>query len=64
MGGMKASGLGRRQGAEGILKYTESQTVAAQQLVPLAPLPGMSDETWARGMTAALRALKAGGVRR
>ena len=30
MGGMKDSGLGRRHGSEGILKYTEVQTVAAQ----------------------------------
>lgn len=28
MGGMKASGVGRRHGADGILKYTESQTVS------------------------------------
>ena len=32
MGGMKASGLGRRHGVEGLLKYTESQTVAVQQV--------------------------------
>jgi succinate-semialdehyde dehydrogenase/glutarate-semialdehyde dehydrogenase len=31
MGGMKQSGLGRRHGREGILKYTESQTVAVQR---------------------------------
>jgi len=31
MGGMKASGLGRRHGADGILRYTETQTVAAQR---------------------------------
>ena len=37
MGGMKDSGLGRRHGSEGILKYTEAQTVAQQRLIPLAP---------------------------
>src|SRR6478752_7335314 len=37
MGGMKDSGLGRRHGSEGILKYTEAQTVAQQRLMPLAP---------------------------
>ena len=31
MGGMKDSGIGRRHGREGILKYTESQTVAVQK---------------------------------
>ena len=31
MGGMGDSGLGRRHGDEGLLKYTESQTVATQR---------------------------------
>ncbi|MEZ0109365.1 hypothetical protein ABH920_003379 [Catenulispora sp. EB89] len=31
---------GRRHGAEGIRKYTESQTVAEQRLLPLGPPPG------------------------
>ena len=30
MGGMKASGIGRRHGHEGLLKYTESQTIAVR----------------------------------
>jgi succinate-semialdehyde dehydrogenase/glutarate-semialdehyde dehydrogenase len=41
MGGMGDSGLGRRHGAEGIRKYTESQTVATQRLVPLGPPASM-----------------------
>lgn len=41
MGGMGDSGLGRRHGAEGIRKYTESQTVATQRLMPLGPPPSM-----------------------
>ena len=53
MGGMRASGVSRRHGAEGIMKYTESQTVAAQRLVPLRPFLGMSEQTWVNGMTAA-----------
>jgi succinate-semialdehyde dehydrogenase / glutarate-semialdehyde dehydrogenase len=40
MGGMKASGLGHRHGSDGIRKYTESQTVAVQRLLPLATPPG------------------------
>jgi succinate-semialdehyde dehydrogenase/glutarate-semialdehyde dehydrogenase len=32
MGGMKDSGLGRRHGAVGILRFTESQTIAAQKI--------------------------------
>ncbi len=41
MGGMGDSGLGRRHGSEGIRKYTESQTVATQRLVPLGPPASM-----------------------
>ncbi len=40
MGGMRQSGSGRRQGAEGILRYTEAQSVATQRLLPLAPVLG------------------------
>ena len=36
---MKESGLGRRHGADGMLKYTEPQTVAIQRLVPTQLLP-------------------------
>jgi succinate-semialdehyde dehydrogenase/glutarate-semialdehyde dehydrogenase len=63
MGGMKQSGVGRRHGAEGILKYTESQNITAQHLFPIAPTLGMSEETFVRAMTAALRGLKAIGRR-
>lgn len=59
MGGMKESGLGRRHGSEGILKYTEVQTVAQQRLLPMAPSMGMDDEKYAALMTGSLRALKA-----
>ncbi|ARX85830.1 succinate-semialdehyde dehydrogenase [Streptomyces alboflavus] len=59
MGGMKDSGLGRRHGSEGILKYTEAQTVAHQRLIPLAPSFGMTDEKHAAFMTTSLRLMKA-----
>lgn len=59
MGGMGDSGLGRRHGSEGILKYTEAQTVAHQRLIPLAPSLGMDDEQYARFMNRSLRAMKA-----
>ncbi|HEX6341009.1 succinic semialdehyde dehydrogenase [Umezawaea sp.] len=42
MGGMGDSGLGRRHGAEGIRKYTDSRTIAAQRLRPLGPPPTSS----------------------
>jgi succinate-semialdehyde dehydrogenase / glutarate-semialdehyde dehydrogenase len=59
MGGMKDSGLSRRHGSEGILKYTEAQTVAQQRLIPLAPSFGMDDEKYAAFMSRSLKAMKA-----
>ncbi|GAA2663942.1 succinic semialdehyde dehydrogenase [Streptomyces lunalinharesii] len=59
MGGMGDSGLGRRHGSEGILKYTEAQTVAQQRLMPLGPAFGMDDEKYAAFMTRSLRVMKA-----
>jgi succinate-semialdehyde dehydrogenase/glutarate-semialdehyde dehydrogenase len=63
MGGMRESGLGRRQGAEGIHRYTEAQSVATQRLVRLSPMLGMSDERFAKLMTANLRLLNKLGLR-
>ncbi|GAP53390.1 succinic semialdehyde dehydrogenase [Streptomyces azureus] len=59
MGGMKDSGLGRRHGAEGILKYTEAQTIAHQRVLPMAPALGMDDEKYAQFMSRSLRLMKA-----
>ena len=59
MGGMKASGLGRRHGREGILKYTEAQNVSVQGLVNIADLPGLRGASYARALTGALRAMRA-----
>ena len=39
MGGFKESGMGRRHGAHGILKYTEPQTVAGQRLLGIDTPP-------------------------
>ena len=58
MGGMRESGMGRRQGSEGIHRYTESQSVATQRAIRFAPMLGMSDETYAKVMTANLRLMK------
>lgn len=57
IGGMKESGAGRRHGREGILKYTEPQTIAVQRLLRVAPLPGMSNRTYARIMKGAIRVM-------
>lgn len=58
MGGMKDSGLGRRHGSEGILKFTEAQTVATQRLLPMAPSFGMDDEKYAAFLSRSLRLMK------
>lgn len=58
MGGMNESGMGRRQGREGLLRFTESQVVATQRLIRLAPSYGLSDATYAKVMSANLRLLK------
>jgi succinate-semialdehyde dehydrogenase / glutarate-semialdehyde dehydrogenase len=57
MGGMRDSGLGRRQGPEGILRYTETQSVATQRVLPIAACLGLSDERFAKVLTGALRLL-------
>lgn len=47
MGGYKRSGLGRRHGREGLLKFTEAQTVATQRLIPAYyPALGLGYETY------------------
>jgi succinate-semialdehyde dehydrogenase/glutarate-semialdehyde dehydrogenase len=58
MGGFKDSGIGRRHGAEGILKYTESQSVAVQKGMALAAPPELGDERFSSLMSGALRLLR------
>ncbi len=58
MGGMRESGMGRRQGSEGIHRYTESQSVAVQRLIRFGPMLGMSDKQYAAMMDTQLRVMK------
>ncbi len=59
MGGMKASGTSRRHGSAGLLKFTETQTVAVQRWVPaFAPFPGMSYEQYQKLLGPLLKLLK------
>lgn len=58
MGGMGTSGMGRRQGSEGLYRFTEPQTVATQRLFPLAPFGGLDAAGFAKVLTAGLRALR------
>jgi len=57
IGGMKSSGIGRRHGAAGILKYTEAQTIAVQRLMPLAPPPFLREQDYERLMSRVVRVL-------
>lgn len=58
MGGMKDSGVGRRHGEHGILKYTESQTIATERLLPVGAPNGVRGDIYARVMTTGLRMLR------
>ena len=58
MGGFKESGLGRRHGRQGILKYTEAQTVAVQRLLAIDTPPFLSHAQYATVMGAAIKLLK------
>ncbi len=51
IGGFKESGMGRRHGAEGILKYTEAQTISRQRWLPLSAPGDMPYQRWARIMS-------------
>ncbi len=55
IGGMKESGLRPRHGAEGLLKFTATQTVAVQRFLPLAPSGRLGVAQFARWMTRLLR---------
>ena len=58
MGGMKASGVGRRHGADGILKYTESQTVSTARVLNLDPPLGIPSAWWQKALTPMIQAVQ------
>jgi acyl-CoA reductase-like NAD-dependent aldehyde dehydrogenase len=58
MGGMGSSGLGRRHGSEGLLRYTEVQSVAAQRFDVLTPPKWLPQKAYTRFMTISLRLMK------
>lgn len=55
MGGMKDSGIGRRHGPEGLLKYTESQTIAVQRGQGMGPPDGVPFWLYEKAMSATLK---------
>jgi succinate-semialdehyde dehydrogenase/glutarate-semialdehyde dehydrogenase len=58
MGGMKASGIGRRHGPDGILKYTESQTVSTARVMNLDPPLGLPSPLWQKALTPLIQAVQ------
>jgi acyl-CoA reductase-like NAD-dependent aldehyde dehydrogenase len=58
MGGMKASGQGRRHGEHGILEYTELQTVASQHIMGFDRPHGVTAGQFAKFITLTYRLLK------
>jgi succinate-semialdehyde dehydrogenase / glutarate-semialdehyde dehydrogenase len=59
MGGRRASGVGRRHGREGILRFTESQSVAVQRVMGMGVLYGQGPERFAKSFTLLLKAARA-----
>jgi succinate-semialdehyde dehydrogenase/glutarate-semialdehyde dehydrogenase len=58
MGGLGDSGIGRRHGSEGLLKYTEARTVAVQRLLPIGPWRQVSLHTYGRVLNTLLRVMR------
>ena len=58
MGGMKNSGLGRRQGQDGIRRFVDVQSVATQTGIPIAPSHGLDGKSFTSVMTSFLRVMK------
>ena len=57
-GGLKESGMRARHGAEGIVKFTETQTVAVQRLIPVGTPSWMEAAVHARWMTRLMKLLQ------
>jgi succinate-semialdehyde dehydrogenase/glutarate-semialdehyde dehydrogenase len=61
MGGMKNSGLGRRQGRDGIRRFVDVQSVATQSVIPLAPSHGLDPKSFVSLLTGVFRVMKKAG---
>lgn len=58
MGGMGQSGLGRRHGVEGLLRFTQPQTIARQRWISIGPKFGINEEQWTKLLGKSLLVLK------
>jgi succinate-semialdehyde dehydrogenase / glutarate-semialdehyde dehydrogenase len=58
MGGFKQSGMGRRHARQGIVKYTEAQTVAVERLLPVDTPAFLTHAQYAAIISRAVRLLR------
>ncbi|MGW1738619.1 succinic semialdehyde dehydrogenase [Nocardia sp. NPDC001965] len=58
MGGTGISGVGRRHGPEGLLKFTEPQTVVSTRFLNLDPPPPIPRDLWQRVLMTIARSLR------
>ncbi|WP_416562283.1 succinic semialdehyde dehydrogenase [Nocardia testacea] len=58
MGGTGISGVGRRHGPEGLLKYTEPQSVVSTRFLNLDPPPLIPRDLWQRVLMTIARSLR------
>ncbi|MCU0301225.1 MAG: succinic semialdehyde dehydrogenase [Candidatus Nanopelagicales bacterium] len=62
MGGMGRSGLGRRNGAHGLTRFTEEQTIAVQRGIGFGTPFGMEHDAWSELLVKGFRALRRSGL--
>ncbi|MCY3152260.1 aldehyde dehydrogenase family protein, partial [Acinetobacter baumannii] len=58
MGGMGISGVGRRHGPDGLLKFTEPQTVVVTRFLNLDTPPLVPQEMWQKFLMTVARSLR------
>lgn len=57
MGGVGESGLGSRHGDQGLLNYTEPQTIATQRVLGFGPQLGLDRQKWGAVLAASVGAM-------
>ena len=58
MGGFGDSGLGRRHGRDGLMKYTETQTLGIQRFAGWGTPAFMTHKQWGETLVAAVKLMK------
>ncbi len=64
LGGVKESGMSRRHGREGLLKYTETQNISEQRIMPIQGPSALGRKAYATIVSVALQAGKTTGILR